>query len=408
MQVLHVIPGIAARYGGPSGAILAMCRALEGEGIESLIATTNADGPVRLPVELGRRITYQGVSAIFFARQWSEGFKYSRPLACWLQTNVRHFDLVHIDAVFSHASLAAARACQRHHVPYVVRPLGSLSSWCVQQKRFRKRLLWHFGVKQMLFRAAALHYTTAEERRWVEHGSGLRHGIVIPLGIDEDVVNTLATPECFRQQHAGLGQAPYVLMLSRLHPVKGLELFFDAFLDVTCQARFRHWRLVVAGSGGDGYVRGLKRLVQQRGGNGRVIFTGWLDGPEKVAALQGAALLALPSHHENFGLCAAEALACGVPVLVSPQVNLAGEIRRAGAGWVVHLRRLDICRALEEAFQDERERRARGCAGRNLVYSRFRWSIAARELAGLYRSLVDPSYELLFKHPIQCYTMNKA
>ncbi|MEE8303977.1 MAG: glycosyltransferase, partial [Candidatus Tectomicrobia bacterium] len=353
LRVLHVIPAVAARYGGPSRAILETCRALEGQDIESLIATTDADGPVRLPVALGRPITYQGVPTIFFARQWSEGFKYSHPLACWLQTNVRRFDLVHIDAVFSHASLAAARACQRHRIPYVVRPLGSLAPWCVNQKRFRKRLLWHFGVKQMLCRAAAIHYTTAEERRRVERRSGLRCGIVVPLGIDEGVLNTPRTSERFRQQYAGLGQAPYVLVLSRLHPVKGLELFFDAFLDVGCQEAFRHWRLVVAGDGEGGYVRNLKCLVQERGGDGRVLFTGWLDEPEKVAALQGAALLALPSHHENFGLSAAEALACGVPVLVSTQVNLADEIRRAGAGWVVNLRRLDIRRALEEALRHE-------------------------------------------------------
>jgi glycosyltransferase involved in cell wall biosynthesis len=340
-------------------------------------------------------MTYQGVPAIFFARQWSEGFKYSRSLACWLQTNVRHFDLVHIDAVFSHASLAAARACQRHRIPYVVRPLGSLSSWCIRQKQFRKRLLWYVGVKQMLFRAAAIHYTTAEEQRWVEHHSGLRRGIVIPLGIDENLGTTLAASECFRQQYAGLGQAPYVLMLSRLHPVKGLEMFFNAFLDVACQATFRHWRLVVAGHGEAGYVRSLKRLLQERGGNGCVIFTDWLDGPEKVAALQGAALLALPSHHENFGLSAAEALACSVPVLVSTQVNLADEIRRAGAGWVVNLKRSDLGQALAQALQDKKARRARGLAGQALVRSRFTWPIAAEELARLYRSIVKPTDGLL-------------
>src|SRR5207248_476169 len=100
-----------------------MCRALQERGIEPLIATTDADGAGRLPVELGHPLVYKGVLAVFFSRQWSEAFKYSHSLARWVGENVRGFDVVHIHAVFSHACLAAAKACCRHNVPYVVRPL---------------------------------------------------------------------------------------------------------------------------------------------------------------------------------------------------------------------------------------------------------------------------------------------
>src|SRR4051794_2864178 len=106
-----------------------MCRALRKQGTDVLIATTDADGPSRLAVELGRTIDFQGVPTIFFARQWSERFSYSRPLARWLDRQVANFDAVHIHAVFSHACIAAARACRRHLVPYIVRPLGSLDPW---------------------------------------------------------------------------------------------------------------------------------------------------------------------------------------------------------------------------------------------------------------------------------------
>ena len=50
LKILHVIPAVAARYGGPSTAILSMCRALQQQGIELLVASTDADGPDRLPV----------------------------------------------------------------------------------------------------------------------------------------------------------------------------------------------------------------------------------------------------------------------------------------------------------------------------------------------------------------------
>ena len=96
MRVLHVIPGIAPRYGGPSQAIIEMCRAVQSEGVKVLIATTDADGPNRLPVQLGARIEYLGVPTIFFSRQFSEAFKYSHSLAQWLDESVDSFHLVHI------------------------------------------------------------------------------------------------------------------------------------------------------------------------------------------------------------------------------------------------------------------------------------------------------------------------
>ena len=77
----------------------------------------------------------------------------------------------------------------------------------------------------------------------------------------------------------------------------------------------------------------LKALARRRGLNGDALFVGWLEGDRKYAALKDASLLAMPSYQENFGISLIEAMACGVPVLVSPHVNLAPEIEKAGAGW---------------------------------------------------------------------------
>ncbi len=386
-KVLHVIPSVAPRYGGPSQAIMEMCRALLACDVEPLVATTDADGRGRLPVEHGKVVEYQGVPTLFFPRQWSEALKFSLPLARWLGANVAEFDVVHIHAVFSHACLAAANASRRKGVPYVVRPLGTLDPWSVHQKRWRKQLFWHLGVKHMLAGAAAIHYTTADEQRLAESSLGLGRGVVIPLGISPDIFTHPVPPERFRQQHAELGREPYVLILCRLHPKKGIELALDAFLAATAQPELRAWRLVVAGAGDPTYVGGLRRLVAKRGGDERVLFTGWLAGDDKLAALRGAALMALPSRQENFGISVVEALASGVPALVSPHVNLAPEISAAGAGWVV---RLEVD-ALEAAFarimRDRDERARRGAAGRALALERFTWPAVAAQLAQLYATI---------------------
>src|SRR5689334_14855658 len=99
MRVLHVIPAVAARYGGPSAAIVPMCRALIEQGVDTTIATTDADGLERLAVTVGSMTSWQGVPAIFFHRTISESFKYSIGLSAWLRQHVADFDVVHIHAV---------------------------------------------------------------------------------------------------------------------------------------------------------------------------------------------------------------------------------------------------------------------------------------------------------------------
>ncbi len=385
LKILHVIPSIAARYGGPSQAIYSTCRSLLAEGAEILIATTNADGESVLPVVLEQKIPYQGVETIFFHRQFSEALKYSRPLAGWLNQNVGEFDLVHIHAVFSHACIAAAKACRKSKIPYIVRPLGTLDPWSLKQKQFRKRLFWHFGVKQMLRRAAAIHYTTAEEKRLVESELGLINGVVIPNGIDLGQAALQGGAS-----NTGIDRLPvgarYILALSRIHPKKGYELLIESFAALKKQSAFSDWHLVFAGDGDAVYVDQLKKLAEINGLNGDVRFVGWLEGEHKFQALQASALLALPSYQENFGISLVEAMACGVPVLVSPQVNLAAEIATAGAGWVTSSNPENLTETLKEALSDEQERQRRGRNGRKLANS-FASEAVAAELIRLYQSL---------------------
>ena len=373
MRVLHVIPSVSERSGGPATAIIPMCRALMREGIEVLLVTTDAG---LLEKRNGDAFEYKGVPARLFPSQLGESFKYSRPMASWLATNIKNFDLAHIHAVFNHSSVAAARACRDAGVPYVIRPLGTLDPWSMTQKSLRKRLFWQVSGKAMLQRASAVHYTSEAEKLSTERRMGLNHGKVIALGIE-----TSTACENVEEHFPELAREPYVLVLSRLHPKKGLDVLIDAFQSLDTQ--FSHWRLVVAGDGPSEYVSRLKSKVE----GDRVLFTGWLEGERKEAVLGGASLLVLPSHQENFGLCVMEALAHSVPVLVSPNVNLATEIAANNAGWIATIDKDALVAKLAEALRDKEELARRGRAGRQLS-RKYSWENAARDLAQLYQEIL--------------------
>ena len=413
MKVLHVIPSVSERSGGPGHAIIPMCRSLQEQGTEVMIATTDhgvvsssevqvssstssdaRDFEDSMPAEqsLTRNLkletrNYRGVPTIFFPLQWGESFKYSKPLAVWLDANVKRFDVVHIHAVFNHACIAAASAARKHHVPYVVRPLGTLDPWSMKQKPLRKFFFWQVAGKRMLQSAAAVHYTARAEQAAAEESLGLNHGRVIPLGVETNLAARTNGNKPVFDKLTDLNGHPYVLVLSRLHPKKGLDIFVDAFVSLVQKKDFKDWRLVLAGEGPDEYVKALKQKVSAHRAEEVVLFPGWLEGDEKDAFLRRASLLALPSYHENFGLCVLEALAAGVPVLVSPHVNLATEIEAAGAGWVAPVDKTAIEHVLSSSLSDQNERVCRGNAGKDMAQA-FSWQKVSEQLGRLYDSLL--------------------
>ena len=376
-RVLHVVPALAARYGGPSTAALGMSRALRRAGVEALIVATDADGPTRLPLPNGVPASFQDVPVIAFRRVGGDAFKWSRGLSAWLARHVTDFDVVHVHAVFSHASWAACHAASRAGVPCIVRPLGTLDAWSLARHQRRKRALFAMGLAADLRAAAFMHYTSEAERRSAEAAlPWLPAGGVIPLGVDEACFDVGSEP----------ADPPVVLMLSRLDPKKGIDVVIDAFhqLPSACD----RWRLVIAGIGTPAYAARLRAMAAAGRAAARISFPGWIDGTARLHALRAASLVALASQQENFGLAVVEGLAAGVPAVVTPGVDLAGEIATADAGWLAERTPASMAGALTTAMTDADDRRRRGVVVCVFVV-RFRWEAVASLVTDLYDRLAS-------------------
>jgi glycosyltransferase involved in cell wall biosynthesis len=353
-----------------------MCRALRAQGIETFLASTNADGDQRLDFPIGAPVQWQGISAMFFERDFSESLKYSHGFATWIARHVSDFDLVHIHGFLSHLCLSAAAAARKAGIPYVIRPLGTLAPWSLEQKGLKKRVLLALGARRELEAASAIHCTSDEERRGVEAAFPSTRCVVIPLGIESN---------WFENSPIGKdvsGHAPYVLALSRLHPKKNLEALIEAFRVTATQP----WQLVIAGSGDADYTQRLERLVLKSSGN-RVRLVGWADDTRKRALIPAASVFALVSWQENFGVSVVEALASGVPALVSDRVDIAELVRSRGAGWVVEPSVDAIAQGLRLALADDAERRLRARAARALAHE-FAWPGIADRIGTLYAGLL--------------------
>lgn len=361
-----------------------MERALLARGIAVETCTTDDDGPGRRNGKpLAQALSENSVVRRYFRKQ-SEFYKCSAGLAGWLLRHARDYDVVHIHALFSFSSLAAAWAASRARVPYVVRPLGTLGRYGIGQRRpWLKRISVRLFERRLLARAAAVHFTSRQEQ--LEAGSlGLElRGVVIPLGVEPVQPQS---PALIRARHPELAGANCLLYLSRIDPKKNLEGLLRAM--ALCKDDLSGLMLLIAGDGDADYVAQLKRLATDLGLGHRVVWAGRLDGAIKASALAAAQGFVLPSFSENFGIAAAEALQAGLPCILGQGVALAEDAAAAGAAVAVAPAPADIAGAIRCVMGNEALRSSMGAKA--TAYARENLSAEAmgHGLAALYSRIL--------------------
>jgi len=383
LRVLHVIQSVAPGYGGPSAAVLGMCRAVRGFGVQAEIFTTNVDVDGFLDVPFRERREFEGVPTTFFPPQLSpRRFRFSLPFARALFHSVRYFDLLHIHSLYNFPAAVAAWCCRRCRVPYILRPHGTLDPYHFRQRRLVKAGYEALFERRNLAFAAAVHFTSDEEMRLARMTKWSFQGVVVPLGVDvppaappDRSIAESMWPRCKGKR--------VVLFLGRLDEKKGLDLLIPAFAKLVRQRPDLH--LLIAGPENGGYGRTIRALARELRVEDAVTFAGMVRWEAKAGAFASAELFVLPSRSENFGVAVVEAMAAGLPVVVSEHVNIAPRIVAAGAGVEVALDIGDIEKAMASLLDNPARAQAMGHLARALVQAEFSWERAGARLAELYR-----------------------
>jgi glycosyltransferase involved in cell wall biosynthesis len=383
-KVLHVIPSLAAAHGGPSRAMRLIERALREQGVETETATTDDDGAGGRNGKLqGTLLLEEGAERRYFPKT-SNPYKTSIAFARWIFRHARDYELIHIHALFSFTSTVAAWAARRAGVPYVIRPLGTLSQYGVSRRRpWLKRMSMALIERRLLRDAAAVHFTSATEQQEAEALGLSMRSVVIPLAVEPAV---MSNGDALLTRFPELKDKRCVLFLSRLDPKKNVEGLLAAV--AVCATELPNLRCLIAGAGAPEYVAQLRDLAAQLGVAERVSWAGHLDSDLKAAAFVRAEVFVLPSFSENFGIAAAEALAAGLPCVLGRGVAIAGELADAGAALVVDADPASIAAALNHLLQDDALRTRMARAARKFALENY--SVAAMGLAlrGLYSAVL--------------------
>lgn len=388
LKILHVIQTLAPRYGGPAKLCPEICAHLAERGVEPTIFTTNRDYPSGiLDVPIGEPVKHDGVTTRYFPVDFGP-LRASRSMARALRREVPKFDIVHIHELYRFPQAAAAHYARKYRVPYVVQPHGSLNPYIYQkrERRVLKRLYEHLIEFRNLRNAAALFYTTEDERANAAFLNLKPESFIVPNGLTLGEYDDLPERGGFRRKH-DLGDKKIVLFLGRIAKSKGLDLLFEAFGKAA--AGRDDLLLVVAGPDNDGFMPTARRWAASADIADKIVWTGMLNGAEVLEVLGDADIFALSSYSENFGIAVAEAMACRLPVLITDKVNIWREVMAADAGIVTTCEAPDVTRGLRQLIDSPDYWKRWGENGRALVQDRFEWSKVSQQMMDDYAAVIN-------------------
>ena len=378
MNILQVISSVDPRGGGTVESIYQFGVFLTKEGhcmeavcLDAPDAPWLADFPIK---------TYAlGVGKTLYS--------YSPALVPWLKENAPRYDAVIVNGLWQYPGFAVWRALHGTKTPYFVYTHGMLDPWfkrAFKLKHFRKSLYWPWGEYRVLRDAKAVLFTCEEERLLAAQSFRpyQANGVIAPYGIVGSLGDAAREKEVFLSSFPHLRGKRLILFLSRVHVKKGCDLLIEAFARVAGDDPDLH--LVVAGPDQTGWRAALERQAEDLGIAERITWTGMLAGDLKWGALHAAEAFVLPSHQENFGIVVAEALSCGLPVLISNKVNIWREIAEDKAGIISEDTLVDTHRSLRQWLDMTAvERVEMGRSAKQCFRERFDIAKAAENLLSL-------------------------
>jgi glycosyltransferase involved in cell wall biosynthesis len=396
MRLLHVTQSYYPFLdkGGPTVKVRALARGLAASGHDVTVLTADLgfDPPKRemTGANAGRwgfEARENGVEAIYLrTRAGYRSLTWNPGVGAFCQERLGSYELTHIYGLYDLIGPRVASSCRRINRPYVVEPMGMFLP--IIRSIWMKRL-YHDALGGRLLKGADRVIATSEQERQEFIAGEIADSKIVVRRNGIEIPGKFPPAGSFRNQWDISKDAKLVLFLGRLVSKKSPDLMLEAFSRWNGEGNgSRGSVLVMAGPDeGDGFRQRLEAIATQLGLNGRVLFTGPLYGEAKWAAYRDADVFVLPSQNENFGNTAAEAVACGTPVLVTDRCGIAPLVDQRAGLVVPH-----NCEALATGLARILE--APGLAanlrgGCKAVANSLSWAEPLAQMEALYRELIS-------------------
>lgn len=373
MNVRHFLLSLKPQYGGPTASVPIQCIGLANEGVDVSLVTYTESRP------FGEKLISAGVRIRDFDRSQSRiNQLFHLNLRSYLRNN-DDCDIYHYHGVWLPCNHWVSAAARRQSKAYIVNPRGDLETYRINYnnwKKIKKYIIWHLYGKRDTQGASCVLTTSQQESDAVRKLGVTAPIAIIPNGIDLS---------CYSQEIVhSINDKKVVLFLSRVNPIKGLELLIDAWSQLP-KDLLSNWELHIAGNSDPvEYVQKLLDKAKNLNLLDSIKFIGPITGEEKMKKYMESNLFVLPSYNENFGNVVAEALMCECPVITTKNTPWSCLIEDE-CGWWIDLNLDNLTNALTEGMRlTDKQRHELGRKGRQCIISRFSSEIVAKKTYMLY------------------------
>ena len=349
MHILFVSSALHKEYGGPPVAVVEAAISLSklGNKIDLYIFGQSQDS-VLANVEFYTRVKAQGIqirTAKSIKTRVHGGVGNFSDLFN-LYKYISRSDAISLHGVYNFQNLISAIFALISKTPYALMPHGTLTKY-QRSKHFKRKILVDPIFFGFLLRYAESILVASEIEKNEIRSSLKSKTCIVGLGIDIPDQSSFKIEEM-------LGKKTFIfLFMGRIAPKKRLDLALEAFSNLPHEIQ-EESKFVICGSGEENYVSSIKTKVEELFIADRVEFKGWVIAHEKSEILQNSDCFLLTSEDENFAIAAGEALAYGIPCILSTKVALSNVVKKYGAGKVFsRLEPLEISEAMSEIFRSD-------------------------------------------------------
>ncbi|MBP9741973.1 MAG: glycosyltransferase [Burkholderiales bacterium] len=291
------------------------------------------------------------------------------------QAKLGEMKLLHNHGLWMMPNVYPGWVSREYKIPLITSPRGVFAKAAWESGSKIKQLFWPLLQKPALDPTVCFHATAESEYLDIRRMGYTQPVAIIPNGID--------LPEGFQKQ---VNESKTVLFLGRIHPIKGLAMLLEAWAKL--ESSFPDWQLKIVGPDNVGHLSELQEL-QSKLSLQRVVFISAVYEQQKWQEYHNADLFVLPSYSENFAMSVAEALACGVPAVVSKGAPWQ-ELDAYNAGCWVDTDSSSFATALQNMMQkSQNELIQMGQNGRKLMQDKYSWSMVSAMMAELYSWVLE-------------------
>lgn len=394
LNILFVTPGYAPAWalGGVVTSMDLLAQALVSLGHQVTVYTTNSDGMGgTLEVPVAHPVSNNGVSVFYFPPSFRINRLFdSRHLINKMRNTIEEFDIVYIAATFQWIGIETANIARSYGIPAIMFSAGTFNRRRFKSK-FLKKYIWYFlFLKKTIDMCSALHLVGRyEQKQSMDFVKRWPH-FMAPHCID--LARYDLDPSVrfqIRQRYKIDESTPLILAAGRFDRIKRIDILIRSLSQLKDQHDFC---LLIAGNAEAEFATELCKLSNSLDISERIIWAGLIPYEDMPKLYAAGDLFVHLSVDENFAMVVAEALAAGLPVLVTPGVGIWQEIRNESVGRCVSLDVDNVSNALVDFFNHRDQWANYGRNAITVAQQRFSPASVGSLMARAFQDVIENTY----------------